>query len=163
MNISAMSNSELRQFYGDVMAEFARRGVLVNGSLTGGYAESLVCHGLNLKPLEANTPKADAFDPSNCDRYQIKGSRSSGSRVQVSPLRDLESPGFDFLVVVVFNGDFSVRRAAKIPHKVVLEFAKYNKANNAHIFSLTDRIMKQPGVKDIRCLLNPDEPGDAHS
>ena len=54
---------------------------------------------------------------------------------------------FDFLAGVLFNSDYSVKRAALIPHKVLLQLAEEQKHisfqthTNSHRFLLVDKIL----------------------
>ena len=59
---------------------------------------------------------------SNGRRYEIKGRRITrhNSSTQMSVIRQLDACRFDFLVGVLFEEDFSVRRACVVPHNVVL-------------------------------------------
>lgn len=56
----------------------------------------------------------------------------------LSAIRGLEKKHFDFLVAVVFNEDYSVRRAVMIPRETVEQIAKFRKHVNAHILMLRD-------------------------
>ena len=61
----------------------------------------------------------------------------------------LEEKHFDYLLVVLFDADFAVQRAALIPHRLVRELAVYRRHVNAHIVMLRDALWKRPEVEDV--------------
>lgn len=84
-------------------------------------------------------------------RYQIKGrrvTRFNKSR-QLSALRDLGGGHFDFLAGVLFNEDYSVMRAALIPHAITMQQASFVKRTNSHRFLLRDSVWDAPDVNDV--------------
>ena len=103
-DLRAMSELELLQTRGAVIAELRRRGVVrTANNPIGDYTEWLVCNRLGLEIQGNNQAAFDAVDPQSGDRYQIKGRRSSGNTVQFSSIRNLETHGFDFVVAVVLT------------------------------------------------------------
>ena len=56
---------------------------------------------------------------------------------------------FDYVAAVLFNEDFSILRAALIPHAQVVENANYVEATNSWRFLLRDEIWNLPAVKDV--------------
>ena len=134
--------------------ELRNLGVMTkNGDLTGGYTELLVCQRLGLKKCEDNTPHVDAVDLKTKHKYQIKGIRSEGRLSQkFSRLPSLEDKNFDYFVGVVFDSNYVVRRAAKVPYELVRERSG-TKLKGGFQFSLTNTLMKHPCVEDIRCFL----------
>lgn len=149
-DLQAMSELELLQTRGAVIEELRRRGVVrTANNPIGDYTEWLVCNRLGLE-IQGNSQAAfDAVDPQSGDRYQIKGRRSSGNTVQFSSIRNLENHGFDFVVAVVFDADYSIRFAFRIAYAAVPELAKYQAHTNAHLLILTERAVERDGVEDI--------------
>lgn len=145
-----MSETELLQAHGAVLDELLRRGVVkTRNNPIGDYTEWLVCQRLGLERQPNSKASFDAIDR-NGIRYQIKGRRDSGTSVQFSPIRNLAEQGFDFAIAVVFDDDYYVRFAVKIPYGIVPSFAKYSGHINGHILTLTDKTINHPGVTDIR-------------
>jgi hypothetical protein len=68
---------------------------------------------------------------------------------QLSAIRTLHGGHFDFLAGVLFNEDYTVQRAALIPHAVALARAKFVERTNSHKFMLSDDIWSAEGVKDV--------------
>jgi hypothetical protein len=56
---------------------------------------------------------------------------------------------FDFLAGVLFNEDYSVMRAALIPHAVTTQRASFVKRTNSHRFLLRDEVWDTQGVMDV--------------
>lgn len=89
-------------------------------------------------------------------KYQIKGRPVTGhnrSR-QLSAIRGLEGTHFDFLAGVLFKEDYSVWKAALIPHTVLLSLKEqklisFQKHTNSYRFLLVDNIWRIPGVQDV--------------
>jgi hypothetical protein len=68
---------------------------------------------------------------------------------QLSAIRDLAGGHFHFLAGVLFNEDYTVMRAALIPHAVALERATFVEHTRSHKFLLRDDIWNAPGVRDV--------------
>src|SRR5205085_12155662 len=84
-------------------------------------------------------------------RYQIKGrriTRHNNSR-QLSAIRDLAGEHFDFLAGVLFNEDYTVLRAALIPHAVPIDRATFVERTNSHRSLLRDDVCNAPDVRDV--------------
>lgn len=153
-DLSEMSELELLQTRGAVIAELRRRGVVkTENNPIGDYTEWLVCNRLELQ-VQGNSQAAfDAVDPQDDTRYQIKGRRASGNSVQFSAIRNLENHEFDFVVAVVFNEDYSIRFAFRIAYAAVKQLARYQEHTNSHLLILTERAVELDGVEDITQLL----------
>lgn len=145
------TNSQLFRSYISILDELRRRGIVRSAnSPVADYAEVLVCHALDLKRELPSTKGYDAKDRRN-RRYEIKGRRitiQNKSR-QLSAIRDLESLHFDYLVVVLFNADFSLLRGGVIPVGQITTSAQYRKHDNAWILHARDTLFEKPGVRDI--------------
>lgn len=148
--------SELLSLHGAVLDELKTRGIVRSkNNPTGDYAEWLVSKRLGLA-LEPNSAKGfDATDSQRL-RYQIKGRRVTPDNpsTQLGIIRNLDGRDFDFLVGVVFDADWKVLRAAKIPHDVVRTLTTPRPHQNGHIMHLRPAIMDVPGVTDISAALS---------
>lgn len=106
--------------------------------------------GLRLDQAGNSRANVDAVG-SDGTRYQIKGrriTRYNNSR-QLSALRDLQGEHFDFIAGVLFNEDYTVMRAALIPHAVALERSSFVERTNSHKFLLRDDVWNAAGVRDV--------------
>lgn len=161
-NLTSVTISELLQFHGAVIDELKRRGVVRSkNNPTGDYAEWLAATRLGLM-LESNSAKGfDATDSQGL-RYQIKGRRVTldNPSTQLGVIRNLEEKDFDFLLAVIFDADWRVLRAARIPHRTVENLATFRKHQNGHIMHLRPAVLGIPDVEDITDILTGLPMGD---
>jgi hypothetical protein len=117
------------------------------------YAEGLVARALGLELAKGSTTGFDATDSAGL-RYEIKARRTTASSkpTMLSAIRGLEKKHFDLLVAVVFNEDYTVRRAVMIPRETIEQIAKFRKHVNAHIVMLRD-MWEAEGARDITAKL----------
>ena len=150
----SISEVELLQTHSAVINELIRRGVVkTRNNPIGDYTEWLVCRQLKLR-VQGNSQAAyDAIDPEET-RYQIKGRCDSSNAVQLGVIRNLDQHGFDFLVALVFNEDYSIRHAVKISHEAVRSLARYRSHQNGHILTLNRSTVERDGVEDILYLFS---------
>lgn len=154
MDFTTLSESELLQLHAGVIEELHSRGVVrTANNPVGDYTEWLVCDRLSLSLQPNSKASYDGID-ANGLRYQIKGRRSKPGNVQLSVIRNLDQVGFDYLVAVVFNSDYTIRFAAKIPHSVVSAIATYRKHVNGHVPIIRESVLQRIGVEDITSILN---------
>jgi hypothetical protein len=66
---------------------------------------------------------------------------------QLSAIRDLAGGHFHFLAGVIFAEDFTVLRAAIIPHPLVVKHAVFVNRTNSYKFTLKDSVWDQSGVR----------------
>jgi hypothetical protein len=151
VDLKALSTSDLLRHFANILDELKQRNVVrTRNNPVADYAEWLVSKKLALR-LEPNSKFGyDAISDAN-ERFQIKSRRldpSNKSR-QLSVIRNLESKEFDYLIVVLFNKDFTVKEAYKIPHHLIGKFSRFSKHQNGHILNLRGDILKRTDVEDI--------------
>lgn len=148
---SSASDLDLLRQHADALKELRRRGTIrTSNNPIGDYAETLFCRAFGWGQAPNSEKDADAIGPDGI-RYQIKARRltqHNGSR-QLGALRRLPEKNFDVLAAVLFTEDFSVMRAALIPHSLAEERASYVQATNSWRFLLTDDIWSCEGVVDV--------------
>lgn len=150
-NFASLTITELLAAHGALLDELKRRGVVRSkNNPTGDYAEWLVSEKLGLS-LETNSSKGFDATDSQGFRYQIKGRRVTlnNPSTQLGVIRNFEAADFDFLLAVIFDVDWRVLRAVKIPHKIVGELATFRKHQNGHIMHLRPSILDVPEVEDV--------------
>ena len=149
MKLDTLSEVELLQIHGSVIDELIRRKVVrTRNNPIGDYTEWLVCDRLRLE-IQSNSRAAfDAIDNVGV-RYQIKGRRSDDNRVQFSAIRNLDQQGFDYVIAIVYDHDYSIRFALRLTHAAVAELSTYRKHVNAHILILNEAAIDCDGVEDI--------------
>jgi hypothetical protein len=116
VNLGEMTVGELLSFSRGILAELRRRGVIRTGNAPAGdYAELLVQRATDGE-LAPNSQKSWDVLTSEGERLQIKARvvtdpRKRGER-QLSVFRSWD---FDAAVVVLFDDEFRVWRAARLP------------------------------------------------
>ena len=142
---------ELLQTHRAVIDELRRRGVVTTrDNPIGGYTEWLVRGRMGLTKAAKGQKGSDTTD-TNGKRYQIKGGRKERGSVPFSPVRNLKERLFHFVIAVAFNDNYSVRFAVKVPYETVCKLAR--QTVNGPALRLTDNILEEPGVKNIRKFL----------
>jgi len=151
VNLSDLTSVALLALHANVADELRSRGITrSSNNPTGDLAEHIFCKAFGWQQAGNAKANIDAIG-SDGIRYQIKGrriTRHNKSR-QLSAIRDLEGAHFDFLAGGLFNEDYSVMRAALIPHAIAVERATFVKRTNSHRFLLRDDVWKAPGVRDV--------------
>jgi hypothetical protein len=150
-DLAHVATPDLFALYGTVLGELRRRGIVrsTNGPVAD-YAEYLVIKALSLQLAPKSTKGYDATDDRG-QRYEIKGRRLTAhnrSR-QLSFIRGLDRRHFAYLAGVLFNEDFSVRRACLLPVELVEQEATYREHVNGWILHLRDSLWERQGVRDI--------------
>ena len=160
IDISNLSTQQLFELHSEIEDKLRKDEIICTANKpTGELAEFLFLKAYPKWKKAANSQAGfDAIGPApNKLRYQIKGRRllkPNGSR-QLSAIRNLEKGHFDFLAGLFFNRDYSIHRAALIPHRVLLSLFKERKHiafqihTNSHVFLLVENIWERPGVKDV--------------
>lgn len=151
VDLTGLTPPQLLVLHSELVDELRVRGITrSSNNPTGDLAEYLFCRAFGWKQADNSQANVDAIG-SDGTRYQIKGrrlTRFNKSR-QLSAIRDMAGSRFDFLSGVLFNEDYTVMRAALIPHAEALKRATYVKHTNSHRFLLRDDIWNAPGVRDV--------------
>ena len=151
MDLTGLTPPELLVLHSQVADELRTRGITrSSNNPTGDLAEYLFCRAFGWTQAGNSQANVDAVAPDGT-RYQIKGrriTRFNNSR-QMSAIREMAESRFDFLAGVIFKEDYTVLRAALIPHAMALERATYVKHTNSHRFLLRDDIWNVRGVRDV--------------
>jgi hypothetical protein len=154
-DFSELTITELLAAHSAVLDELRKREVIRSkNNPTGDYTEWLVSRKLGLT-LETNSAKGFDAKDSQGLRYQIKGRRVTpeNKSTQLGVIRNLDGKDFDFLVAVVFDENWQVQTAAKIPHQTVPLLATFRTHQNGHIMHLRPAVFNNPSVKDISHVL----------
>lgn len=154
-NPAKLTIIELLATHNAVMKELQKREVIRSrNNPTGDYTEWLVSKKLELT-LETNSSKGFDAKDSQGLRYQIKGRRvtSKNKFTQLGVIRNLDEKDFDFLVAVIYDENWKILSAAKIPHQTVSLLAKFRPHQNGHIMHLRPTTFSSPSVEDISHVL----------
>lgn len=155
MNVETLTVPELLLLHTRIGDELRRRGVTRSANNpTGDLSEYLFCKAFGWKQAGNSHANIDAVAEDGA-RYQVKGRRITqfNNSRQLSAIRDLKGGHFEFIARVLFNEDYTVMRAALIPHSVALERAKFVERTNSHRFLLRDDVWNAPGVQDVTAAL----------
>ena len=151
IDLFGLAPIELLSLHARVADELRNRRITrTSNNPTGNLSEYLFCKAFHWKQEANSNANIDAKDGGGIC-YQIKGrriTRHKNSR-QLSANRDFEGKSFDFLAGVIFSEDYTVMRAAIIPHIVVLKRAIFVPRTNSHRFLLRDEVWDAPEVRDV--------------
>jgi hypothetical protein len=159
-NFKKLSVRQLLITFGAVLDELKDRGVVkTRNNPVADYAEWLVAEKLGLSIQMSSNAGFDAIDAKGV-RYQIKSRRLSdvNKSRQLGVVRNLKKKEFDFLIGVIFNSEFSVLEAYKIPHAAIAEYARFSSHQNGHILQLKGDVLDAIGVERIDRKLNGPSP-----
>lgn len=153
MSIDTKENSvaELLNLYAEILEELREREIIRSSNAPlGDYTEYLFCKAFEWEQ-EGNSKVG--YDAMALDgtRYQIKSRRPTkhNSSRQLSFIRRLPDKQFDYVAAALFNENYTVCRAAIIPHTVISDRARYSKHANGWLFHLEDDVWDISGVEDV--------------
>jgi hypothetical protein len=127
-----------------------RKIVRSSNAPLGDYAELLFSRAFSWTLQNNSASGHDATDDAGL-RYQIKSRRitpHNRSR-QLSFIRRLPDRTFDFLAGALFNADYSIYRAAIVPHSLLEPRSRFSKHANGWLFKLEDDVWTMPEVRDV--------------
>jgi hypothetical protein len=156
VNLEDMTITELLGLSRASLRELKRRGVVRTGNAPAGdYAELLVQRATGGE-LGTNSQKSYDVITLHDERLQVKARvitdhRKKGER-QLSVFR---SWNFDAAVVVLFDDDYGVWRAARIPVSVLQAVAYRARHVNGWIVYATDELLDRPEAEDWTERLQP--------
>jgi hypothetical protein len=156
VNLKENSSKELLRLFGNILDKLKERGIVRSrNNPVADYAEWLVSKAFAFDLQPNSNCGFDALDSKGV-KYQIKARRlhTSNKSCQLSVIRDLEGKKFDFLIGVLFDKDFSILGAYKIPHHLIKEHSCFNKHQNGHILVLKGSILTADGVERIDRQIN---------
>ena len=150
-NLEKFSPAELLALHAQITEELRNRGIIrSSNNPTGDLAEHLFCKAFGWNQAGNSIANLDAVGLDGT-RYQIKGRRLTrhNSSRQLSAIRDLQGKHFDTLAGVLFSEDYTILRAALIPHEVMASHSTFVERTNSHRFLLRDEIWDAPDVKEV--------------
>lgn len=156
-----MNEKEIKEklkAYAEILDSLYKSGIVrTYNSPVGDYAEWLVSNKLGLELQNNSTAGFDASDVNTGLRYQIKCRwvNPKNKKKQLSVIRDYEKCPFDYLVAVIFSFDFEIEEAYLVPYEIIKKYFSYsyNKHLNGIMITLTNKLISDPQVKDIKSKL----------
>lgn len=155
IKLDVLSPAELLRLHAGISEELRQRGVVrSSNNPVGDLAEYLFCRAFGWTQAPNSAKSADAACVEG-KLYQVKGRRTTryNSSRQLGALRGLADGGFDFLAAVIFAEDYTVARAAILPHTSVLAGAKYVALTNSWKFMMRDAVWELPETVDVTAKL----------
>lgn len=154
MNRQSLNNLSIKQLlhqFADILDELKiRRVVRTRNNPVADYAEWLAARALELT-LERNSKLGYDAQNKKGERFQIKGRRLDAINKShlLSVIRNLAAQEFDYLIGILFDRDFVVMEAYRIPHQLLGKYARYSEHQNGHILHLKGPILQNPMVEDL--------------
>lgn len=151
LSLESLSAPELLRLHAATANELRLRGVVrSSNNPVGDVAEYLFCRAFGWDMAPKSAKAADAVCAAG-KLYQIKSRRITAHNPsrQLGVLRELDEAHFDFLAAILFDEDYSVLRAAIIPHAAVLADATYISRTNSWRFMLCDTVWDWPETRDV--------------
>jgi hypothetical protein len=146
-----LSESELLQLWTRVMSELRDREVIrSSNNPVGDYCELLVAAHFGVTPIGGSNKGYDLIR-SGSVRVQVKGRRVTPSqRVgHWSVMHQLVEHGFDEIVAVVLNDDFSVREAWTVSWEAANRLKRWNEANQGYVLPYTQAFLRDLDVNAL--------------
>lgn len=147
IDLNRLSETDLLSLVYKATKELKSRGVIRTQNLVGDYAEYLVSQRLNLTLLTSSEKAIDAVD-SNGKTYQIKARRLTVG-TSTPTIKSLRSFDFDYLVLVLFNEDYSLKSCGLLTSSLAKELAIPNPRVNGYRLNLSPKLFSNPKVKLI--------------
>jgi hypothetical protein len=142
-DLSEVSVGDLLSRSRAFLMELRRRAVIRSGNApVGDYAELIVQRSTG-GTLAASSQKSwDVLTPGG-ERLQVKarivtGARGARGERQLSPFRSWD---FDAAVIVLFDNEFHVSRAARLPAQTVQSAARFSEHVHGHLVVATDDVL----------------------
>ena len=159
MDLKKLSIKALLQTQANIILELKEREVVrTKNNPIGDFTEWLVAQAYGLELANNSRAGYDAIDAAS-SKIQIKGRRVTADNPsrQLSAIRKYEEKDFDELIAVIFDEDFEIDLAVRMPHAVIGDYSRFSKHSNAHILMLKGDILKDSRVEHItRHLRNVD-------
>jgi hypothetical protein len=149
-DLSSLTVGGLLSDYRAILSELRRRGVVrTDNAPTGDYAEYLIARLVDGE-LAPNSEKSWDLRAADGRLIQVKARLSpEGSPAATRQLSFIRHWDFDLLAVVLFDDDYSVRRAVLVPRDAAMTSARRVELVNGDRVIATDEFLGQSGAVDI--------------
>ena len=154
MNLEDLDNDELISLYPKLLKELKRREIIRTNNLIGELGELLAASeykkNSQLPQLQLNlksTKNVDAISIKG-ERYAIKSTSGKGTGVFASlPNKDDGIVHFEYLILVIFNKDYTLKEIYELTWKEFLRFRKMKPPENKWNLPITNEMKEN--VKQI--------------
>lgn len=142
MDLGRLSVAELLELSRKILTELRERKILRTGNAPAGdYAEWLVQRATGGR-LAPNSKSSWDLEGTDGHRLQVKArvvvDHGNKGQRQLSPFR---SWSFDAAVIVLFDDDFKVWKAARLPVERLRQCARYSRHVNGELVFATDALL----------------------
>ena len=156
MEIKKLNTLELINTYSEIINELKDRGVIRTKNLIGDIGEHLAIEYFNktsgksnLQFAPAGTKNIDAISR-NGDRYSIKSTSSNLTGgfygLEKPDSNEENSQKFEYLLIVQFKDNFSLKRIIQLDWKTFLTFKRWHKTVSAWNFSVTKKLLEKADI-----------------
>ena len=154
MNLEDLENDELISLYPKLLKELKRREIIRTNNLIGELGEFIAASeykkNSQLPQLQLNlksTKNVDAISIKG-ERYAIKSTSGKGTGVFASlPNEDDGIVHFEYLILVIFNKDYTLKEIYELTWKDFLRFRKIKPPENKWNLPITNEMKEN--VKQI--------------
>ena len=155
--LKTLTPKQLLQLTGEVIDELHSRKIVRTGNNPlADYTEWLVAKRFGWTLVDPSVQGYDAIDPVTKMRYEIKARRITprNKSRQLSAIRSIDAEHFDFLVAVIYDENYDIVQAFKIPRDVIKQRGRHNPHTNSLILRARNSLSEESGVDDITNQLN---------
>ena len=147
MNLEDLENDELISLYPKLLKELKRREIIRTNNLIGELGEFIAASeykkNSQLPQLQLNlksTKNVDAISIKG-ERYAIKSTSGKGTGVFASlPNEDDGIVHFEYLILVIFNKDYTLKEIYELTWKDFLRFRKMKPPENKWNLPITNKM-----------------------
>ena len=149
LSLSQLTDSELIELYPSLLKELKARKIIRTNNLIGELGEYLVFNAYNNNPklpqLQLNLKSTKNIDAvsSKGERYAIKATSGNGTGVFASlPNVDDGKVYFEYLILVLFNKDYSLNAIFELTWDQFIEFRRMKPPENKWNLPVTEAVKK---------------------
>ena len=149
MNLASLSDSEVIELYPKILNELKSRGIIRTNNLIGELGEYFVASIYRKTPslpnLQLNLKSTRNIDATSDkgERYAIKATSGNGTGVFASlPIVDDGKVYFEYLILVIFNKDYSLKEIYELNWEQFLQHRKMKPPENKWNLPITLEVKK---------------------
>lgn len=147
MNLELLDDEQLINLYPKLLNELKNRKIIRTNNLIGELGEYIVQNIYNKTPslpiLQLNLKSTKNIDATSAkgERYAIKSTSGNGTGVFASlPYIDDGIVYFEYLIVVIFNKDYSLKEIYQLTWKDFLKYRRMKPPENKWNLPITNEV-----------------------
>ena len=147
MNLDKLNDDELIDLYPMLLDKLKARGIIRTKNIIGELGEFIVNREYKKNPklpeLQLNLKSTKNIDATSIkgERYAIKSTSTNLTGVFHSlPIEDDKVVYFEYLIIVIFNKDYSLSEIYELTWKEFLRFRKMKPPENKFNVSITNEL-----------------------